>query len=142
MEFHMINITYAALHMRAQTEKTTFSCKDGCTLTKHTRRWTYSDLRYFWFRYQFFKFKCRGMYLWTLVPYIKDMILVWKQERPSYWHNFSLNLFIFFCYLSLITEKRDKVIPKSFFLLKLCLYAWKVYGNEKMCIRPDAGKVY
>ena len=36
MEFHMINITYAALHMRAQTEKTTFSCKDDCTLTKHT----------------------------------------------------------------------------------------------------------
>ena len=28
MEFHMINITYAALHMRAQTEKTTFLCKD------------------------------------------------------------------------------------------------------------------
>ena len=26
----MINITYAALHMRAQTEKTTFSCKDDC----------------------------------------------------------------------------------------------------------------
>ena len=47
MEFHMINITYAALHMRAQTKKTTFSCKDDCTLTKHTRRWTYSALRYF-----------------------------------------------------------------------------------------------
>ena len=47
MEFHMINITYVALHMRAQTEKTTFSCKDDCTLTKHTRRWTYSALRYF-----------------------------------------------------------------------------------------------
>ena len=30
----MINITYAALHMRAQTEKTTFSCKDDCTLTR------------------------------------------------------------------------------------------------------------
>ena len=28
MEFHMINIAYAALHMRAQTKKTTFSCKD------------------------------------------------------------------------------------------------------------------
>ena len=47
MEFHMINITYAALHMRAETEKTTFSCKDDCTLTEHTRRWTYSALRYF-----------------------------------------------------------------------------------------------
>jgi len=33
--------------MRAQTEKTTFSCKDDCTLTKHTRHWTYSALRYF-----------------------------------------------------------------------------------------------
>ena len=49
MEFHMMNIIYAALSMRAQTEKTTFSCKDDCTLTKHTRRWTYSALRYFLF---------------------------------------------------------------------------------------------
>ena len=44
MEFHMIDITYAALHMRAQTENTTFSCKDDCTLTKHTRCWTYFAL--------------------------------------------------------------------------------------------------
>ena len=36
MEIHMISITYAALHMRAQTEK-----------TKQTWRWTYSALRYF-----------------------------------------------------------------------------------------------
>ena len=28
MELHMINIIYAALPMREQTEKTTFSCKD------------------------------------------------------------------------------------------------------------------
>ena len=28
MEFHMLNITCMALHMRVQTEKTTFSCKD------------------------------------------------------------------------------------------------------------------
>ena len=33
--------------MRAQTEKTTFPCKDDCTLTKHTWLWTYSALRYF-----------------------------------------------------------------------------------------------
>ena len=46
-EFHMINITYAALYMRAQVEKTTFSCKDDITLTKRTLRWTYSALRYF-----------------------------------------------------------------------------------------------
>ena len=31
MEFHMINIIYAALYMRAQTENTTFSGKDKCT---------------------------------------------------------------------------------------------------------------
>ena len=43
----MINITYAALHMRAQTEKMTFSCKDDCTLMKRTRHWTYSALWYF-----------------------------------------------------------------------------------------------
>ena len=34
--------------MRAQTEKTKFSCKDNYTLTKHTRCWTYSALRYFY----------------------------------------------------------------------------------------------
>ena len=45
MEFHMINIMYVALPMCAQTEKTTFSCKDECILTKHTQRWTYSPLR-------------------------------------------------------------------------------------------------
>ena len=28
MEFHMINMMYAALPMRAQTEKMAFSCKD------------------------------------------------------------------------------------------------------------------
>ena len=42
MEFHMINIIYAEFSIRAQTEKTTFSCKDDCTLTKHTGRWTFS----------------------------------------------------------------------------------------------------
>ena len=42
MEFHMLNIIYAALPMCAQTEKTTFSYKDNCTLTKHTRCWTYT----------------------------------------------------------------------------------------------------
>ena len=47
MEFHMKNMMYPALPMpmHAQTEKTTFSCKDDCILTKHTRRWTYSPLR-------------------------------------------------------------------------------------------------
>ena len=33
--------------MRAQTEKTTFTCKDNFLLTKRTRRWTYSALLYF-----------------------------------------------------------------------------------------------
>ena len=42
MEFQMKNIIYKALPMCAQTEKTAFSCKDDCTLTKHTQRWTYS----------------------------------------------------------------------------------------------------
>ena len=46
MEFYRINIIYVALSIRAQTEKTTFSYKDNCTLKKHTRRWTYSALPY------------------------------------------------------------------------------------------------
>ena len=51
MEFHKIKITYAALPMRAQTEKTTFSCKDDCTLTKHKWRWIYSALQYLFYLY-------------------------------------------------------------------------------------------
>ena len=38
----MINIIYAALPTHALTEKMTFLCKDGCTLTKYTHCWTYS----------------------------------------------------------------------------------------------------
>ena len=51
MEFHMINIIYAALPMRAQTEKTTFSRKDDYTLKKHTWGWTYSGLQYLFYVY-------------------------------------------------------------------------------------------
>ena len=42
----MINITYTALHMRSQTEKTIFSFKDDYIDEAHTR-WTYYALRYF-----------------------------------------------------------------------------------------------
>ena len=43
----MINIMNVALSIHTQTEKAKFSCKDDCTLTKHTRYWTYSALQYF-----------------------------------------------------------------------------------------------
>ena len=49
MEFHMINIINAALPMRTQTEKTTFSCKDDYTLKKYTWGWTYSGLQYLFY---------------------------------------------------------------------------------------------
>ena len=42
----MINIIDVVLPMRVQTKMTTFSWKDDCTLTKNTRHWTYSALRY------------------------------------------------------------------------------------------------
>ena len=51
MDFHMINIIYAALPMRAQTEKTTFSCKDDYTFKKQTWGWTYSALQYLFYLY-------------------------------------------------------------------------------------------
>ena len=38
--------------MHAQTEKTTFSCKD---IEKHTQRWTHFALRYFLFEQCFCK---------------------------------------------------------------------------------------
>ena len=37
--------------MRAQTQKTTFSCKDDYTLKKHTWAWTYSALQYLFYLY-------------------------------------------------------------------------------------------
>ena len=51
MEFHIINIIYAELSMRAQSEKTTFSCKDDYTLRKYTWGWTYSALQYLLYLY-------------------------------------------------------------------------------------------
>ena len=51
MEFYMINMMYAALPMRTQTENITFSCKDNSTLRKHTWHWTYLPLRYFFYLY-------------------------------------------------------------------------------------------
>ena len=53
MEFNMKNIIYLALRMCMHPEKTTFSCKDDFTLTKHTWRWTYSALRYFLVKNEF-----------------------------------------------------------------------------------------
>ena len=74
MEFHMKNITYAALHMRAQTKKRTFSCKDDCTLTKHTRRWTYSALPYFYLRSSFFFLECINFWAWLFYEVATDVI--------------------------------------------------------------------
>ena len=51
MNWKGINMINVALPMCAQTEKMTFSCIDDITLTKHTRRWTYSALRYFFYMY-------------------------------------------------------------------------------------------
>ena len=42
MDFHMINILYAALSMCTEAEKMTFSGKDDCTLMRNTRQWTNS----------------------------------------------------------------------------------------------------
>ena len=75
----MINIIYAALPMHAQTEKTTFSCKDDCTLTKHTQRCTYSardfeiplchtpPLRSFFFKTKYF-FCLIGLFIISKLP--------------------------------------------------------------------------
>ena len=46
----MINMMYGALPIRAQTEKTTFSCKDY-KLRKYTWGWTYSALQYLLYLY-------------------------------------------------------------------------------------------
>ena len=63
MEFHMINITYAALLMRTQTEKTTFLCKDGCKQTKQTGRIVVLFL--FWSPRAWFSVPRRSIFLLT-----------------------------------------------------------------------------
>ena len=54
--------------MRAQTEKTTFTCKDDFLLTKRTRRWTYSALLYFF-------------------PAVSGEIIYWKIRFPRNFKN-------------------------------------------------------
>ena len=97
MEFHMINILYVALSMHAQTEKTTFSCKDDCTLTKDKRCWTYSALWYFYFSpgtpwntsgailEQFWSHCCRIL-LWTLIQnkplHVESLLLCFLLFMP------------------------------------------------------------
>ena len=60
MEFNIINMMYVALPRYAQTEKTTFSCKEDCILTKHT----YSPLR---LQYNL----CRTGFYWTTTDKLK-----------------------------------------------------------------------
>ena len=52
--------------MRAQTEKTTFTCKDDFLLTERTRRWTYSALLYFQFQFVTFSFFCLQIMLFFI----------------------------------------------------------------------------
>ena len=61
MGFRVIFIIYPALPMHTQTAKTTFSCKDKLTLTKHTWCWTYSPLQYF-FKIALLKLICAYLY--------------------------------------------------------------------------------
>ena len=81
MEFHMINIIYAALPICAQTEKTTFSCKDNCKQTKHIWCWTYSTLPYF----VFFEAPC--MVLYALPKHIPACRSVFNQP-DEFWRSF------------------------------------------------------
>ena len=63
------------MHVRAETEKTTFSCKDDCTLTKHTRRWTYSALRYF-----LHLFCCQGLLVALQNASPKSLVVVFTDN--------------------------------------------------------------
>ena len=101
MEFHMINIIYAALPMRAQTEKTTFSRKDNCSLTKRTRRWTYSALRYFLCQKQsLLDFQiltyCYDNNYYSQIPYLLLLYQVSSQNTTfsCYWTSDARYLFL------------------------------------------------
>ena len=74
----------------------TFSCKEDCTLTKHTRRWTYSALRYF---LNFFKFSLienlwilftNARCLWCMLSYVQG-----HKKKKTYFvgmHSFLLRM--------------------------------------------------
>ena len=61
------------MHIRAQTEKTTFTCKDDFLLTKRTRRWTYSALLYFSGKPYF----SGPPYLFGCLPYFWGRLSFW-----------------------------------------------------------------
>ena len=90
MEFHMINITYTALHMRAQMEKMTFSCKDDCTLYIDEARMVLDIFRFA----VFFLMKSKGLGIFltnsTLDPrlfYLKTKIF--DEKNPPHFFRFS-----------------------------------------------------
>ena len=67
--------------MRAQTENTPFSCKDDWTLTKHTWRWTYSALRYFFLNTLYVKTETQcDWQLWIMSR--PRLILSMSRPRP------------------------------------------------------------
>ena len=81
----MINMIYVALPMHAKTEKTIFSYKDDCTLTKHTQCWTYNCLWYFFYLYLeptgCIK-KCATLFLDISAPIkAKEIVFIWEDKR-------------------------------------------------------------
>ena len=113
MEFHMMNIIYAALPTHAQTEKTTFSCKDDCTLTKHTGPCTYSardfeiplchtpPLRSFLrIHLPFSKYQFVFSYCKFLLPYF--VLIVGWMVLTQLWASLAPFVKILFCLVDLI----------------------------------------
>ena len=88
--------------MRAQTKKPTFSCKDNCTLTTRTRRWTYSALRYiFFYLFHFHLYSIKDKkwpvrqieehkeekYCW-FGSFVKRLGRALKEKNQPSWNNF------------------------------------------------------
>ena len=62
------------LPMHTQTEKMTFSCKDDCTLMKHTRRWTYRQRSDY----------CRRAVIFdSIIPSMRKIDDVGKNDRTA-----------------------------------------------------------
>ena len=82
--------------MRAQTEKTTCTCKDDFLLTKRTRRWTYSALLYFYIMSSFGLWKDKIMYKKITFDSFHGCLIVFdimngsNQMKPNTWATYSL----------------------------------------------------
>ena len=134
MEFHMINIMYGVLPMRARTEKTTFSCKDNCILTKHTWRWTYSHCasnttfvhHQYQVRHSFFGYKTRIF----LLPHNQALDFSYLVPMP----HLTVHLFCTVLQVALFYHSSYAVVSNTIICLKYVISKYIIYNISMLLV--------